>query len=1268
MSITTFKKEDIPVLLASQTIDASRGILFGATASMEPNKINRTILIGLGGTGVKTIDYVKGAIEAALKPTWKDYIAFLGIDTDWNEFKIAKFLDERKCKMITAQNVGTHGVSPGNRSIAQRKLIPDEQVIPGINGAGAGKKRQIGTFKLHDQDPGSPGIDESIVDYIASIAAERMAPLGVGDEGNGAYEVYVIGSVCGGTCSGTFMEMPALIDRALSGYPVHKRAILYLPDTLSALDPTHKSELFANGYASLKELDYFMGESMRGGYQDTWGYNNAANSEIKLPREGDPNPAFFKLPYLVGSQVPGSKEGAQTAREAVCELLINLLGEMRSTSTEVFSLESHFDNAQHHVSERLYKNPVTKDEEASGENHDRPRHYAAIGYAEASAPEKLVRAYTVYKSCEVAGLQPISGEERANMINHGATLLPFRAENDKLNATEGTQNAKKVIAPVQEFLNIVHSGSFSFVADLKLPIPPTWDKIKNHDYDDQTTALLTSNVVQNRTDDTMMNNLRTKVREMFGAFKENAKEFVKREGPLAFYNLFKGTFSPVNEEFGMGIEAMLKNLVIGKKQDGGVYPWKDETQAQNELVLARSAIDSTNKSLFNGSLRTTQCAAWVSAYDNLQKAHIDAACRKFVFGDTGCFKKDFLEPAQLLADELRYFGYILESVSGIYKSFGEKVETFEKFRTAHDGNTDVNMVAIDDSAYNWLKKQADAMVATVDGKNFRDNLVDNFFEKPSKWIDVPENCVEVNKDQVSLVAEDVPIPARTLFDEFATNNLPPMINVSIQTMFDELNRNGHSYNSTANSVIASLAAKSRPQFNGQVQPSYVAAVYPASLDIAGGSGPAIAKALKQAFELKFQGMSLQVFSSADADSIRCYQVAAPFEMYKLTDLAAWEKEYEAKLMAASSVHENISKSVASMLHCMSPEAEGTMGDVYKETMPWEDYPAVTLQGDPRIPNAKNGMISREGYARIKLDEVVEEAKKLGVLYVEETAAGYLVKRVNCDMSKRWDRFSLMSCRQDPKTHMILLGRDLAQSVAIQHGIDDLNHISKAVILLEGGILSGAAASEEQAWRNAARVLRAHIPMYREVLSTLDKFREWSRDILDYNEKVMQQYRPAKALHLMKSLLVSKNASGAWELTRENGNKEILANLVPQMMAYIPNKEKRFIENGMLSYYLYQKIENFLPGNALDERYDASKKHYNDLLGQMATEELDKGREQAALATKEANALVEKGLRVDGYEGITEKFRKEMAPYGLSDNELLEIQSYYTRIFLIDSLD
>lgn len=1268
MSLTQFKKETIPALLASTTIDASKGILFGNTANMEPNTVNRTILIGLGGTGVRTVDYVKGQVTAKLKPTWNQYIAFLGIDTDWNEFNHAKFLSESEKEMITSSKVGARGVNPASRSIAQKRLVPDAQILQGADGPGAGRKRQYGSFKIHDQDPGVPGVDEKVVNHIRNLVADQLTPIPAGQPGS--YEIYVIGSVCGGTCSGTFLEMPALIDRALHGRPVHTRAILYLPDTLAALDPAAASELYANGYASLKELDYFMGESMRSGYIDTWGFNNSASPEITLPRSGDPDPTFFALPYLVGSQSPGSREASQKAMETIAEQLVSLMGRMNSPDPNVFSIESHFDNAKHRVSERHYLDPVAASDEAAGENHDRPRHYAAIGFAEASAPEKTVRAYTLAKTCDAAGLKPISTAERANLISHGVKLLPFRGEEDLLPAMEGTAKAEEILAPVKSVLAMIHSGQFNFVADLNQP-EVTWRKIRDNAFDGHDIESATNNIIANRTNSKTMDDLRGKIHKAYEDYQKNVIEYVKEEGPLAFCNLFTGKFIPNDEDFGTGIEKMLKNLSNGVLADGKLYKgWTPVLDANKELQDIRSNINAIQATLLNGTLRKQLQALWVEKYNKWAKSRIDEKRREYALGDTGIFTTDFLRPAQLLNDEIRTFGYILEGVTDIYSSFGNKMDDFTKFQDARDNLTEVNIAAVSDSSYKWIKQQADEMIAVVNGKNFRDNLVENFFANRAAWMDIPAHCIEANPTTgvVKLIHEDVPVAARSMFDEFAAKELPPMLNVSIQAMFDELESTGTDYESTATAIVNSLAAQSSLQFNGDVSASFVVAVYPASLQSAAGTGPAIAAAIKQAFELRFSGLALQVFSSDDADTIRCYQLAAPFEMYHLHDLGSWENEYEAKLKTTTPTDNSISCGVASYLHCMSPSAKGTMGQAFEEVLPWEDYPSVVLYtSDPRTPDPKTGLVCREGELRKKVDQVIAQARELGVLYCDQTAGGFLIRRVFCDQTITWDKFDIFGCQADPRTGLLQTGRDLAETIATQHN-RTLAQITKPVVLNEGGIFSGASKTEAQAWKNAARVLRAHVPMYLEVLQTLEKFQTWGEDIRKYNEEILKRFRPAKMVWLMKSLVLRQREDQAWVLKTPSGTEKIIANLTPAMKSFLPPKDKRYLDNGMLAFYLFNKLEAVLPGDALDERYGAARKQYEEYLNDMAQDELTAGQQLAALVESERAAMLEKGMPDEATDKIREKFRNALKPIGLSDEELVRIQQFYFRASLADVLD
>ena len=128
--------------------------------------------------------------------------------------------------------------------------------------------------------------------------------------------------------------------------------------------------------------------------------------------------------------LPGSRNRAYTdlqlvlgTLETIAEHLVSIMGKISNVDNNqidqqqnVFSIESHFDNAKQHVSERNYLNPVTPTGEADGENHDRPRRYAAIGFAEASAPEKTVRA-VAGGNCNKTPQKKFITEIRRNLQN-----------------------------------------------------------------------------------------------------------------------------------------------------------------------------------------------------------------------------------------------------------------------------------------------------------------------------------------------------------------------------------------------------------------------------------------------------------------------------------------------------------------------------------------------------------------------------------------------------------------------------------------------------------------------------------------------------------------------------------------------------------------------------------------------------------------------------------------------------------------------------------
>lgn len=702
-NMQSFKSEDYPILLAANEIDATDGALFNTAALLKPNTMDRTILIGLGGTGIQTLDYVKGVITNRLDPTWSSYVGFLGIDTDATELSHAKYLKQEEMVLTTRPGAENRKLNPMAYPQAWRRFADPKVMakVPDMNGKGASRKRLVGRLKIHDRDTVG-AVDMEIVQKLANLKAKLT--------GVSSYEVFVIGSVSGGTCSGGFLEMPALIRRAFGDADLHIYAMLYLPDTLTSLDPAGAADLKANGYAALKELNYYQGIAMRPGYNEKFGYNDPSAPELELAG-GRP---FFDIPYLIGTVSGATANASRVARQNIAEFLISLLSEVtvvtradadKDGNDKPFSTASFLDNAIPFWNKKEQM-PGVPETEAAGWRHEFPRHYGAIGFAQIAAPKKIVRSYVVGKACAEAGFKPVSVEKRDEMIASGAPLLPFRGANDYMNATEGTAKAREILAPVLPLLQTIHSADFSFMAATGWPAENLWDSLYKRQHEVGAMPGRLNAAFEDRIGPAAMKALENEINKAFAAYRTNVQSFVEQEGPLAFDNLYHGRFTKVGDNNGIGIETMLRRLRGGKTILDAQFRWDTPAAKAKDLEVAQQEVHKASNLAGLLGKRTKAASAWVFAYDKWQQARIIEKRREYALGDVGKFNELFLRPAALLADQLRAFGDTLAAMSDIYAAHGNCLEDFSAFSRARDNNTEINLCAVSAASHGWLLREA----------------------------------------------------------------------------------------------------------------------------------------------------------------------------------------------------------------------------------------------------------------------------------------------------------------------------------------------------------------------------------------------------------------------------------------------------------------------------------------------------------------------------------------------------------------------------------
>lgn len=229
------------------------------------------LLIGLGGTGIDALTHAKYAIHRKMKlkdgESVPGRVAFLGIDTDENQIV--------KSKVADTTLAGTEFIdiseSNLNNLMSNHDLIANDYerdwlskgVHADVVGFGASGVRQFGRFMLiHRAD-----------DVVARIKQAVSSIWGAG-KANGAefdidtrINVFIFSGVAGGTGSGTFLDMAYLvrevIERRMSiNYNVNVYGVLYMP-AVNACKISARAVLDylpINGYAALKELDFWMNQ------------------------------------------------------------------------------------------------------------------------------------------------------------------------------------------------------------------------------------------------------------------------------------------------------------------------------------------------------------------------------------------------------------------------------------------------------------------------------------------------------------------------------------------------------------------------------------------------------------------------------------------------------------------------------------------------------------------------------------------------------------------------------------------------------------------------------------------------------------------------------------------------------------------------------------------------------------------------------------------------------------------------------------------------
>ncbi len=349
------------------------------------NSVNHpTVIISLGGLGGKTLNSLKRQIMRRVKPEG-NAIRLLAIDSD-----------EASLRQYDALVQNEETVSIFESAIARMAVVPEaipdfiknwkhKMFTPRLAGEGCGGIRQNGRFSLAAQ----ASYDKIRAKIISCIKSAQAAATGSN------VNVIFIAGISGGTGSGTFIDMAYLTqDILLRDFGIDRAnfkvsAYIFMPNVQFRVNGVSRSALARNGYAALKELDYYYNIEKSGG-EYSWPFveGSVRNSKSRI---------YDFCTIVSGANDDGMVlDPQQAAINVTVESLMSVITDAQLTvdGQPQQLLTSFLDNNESTVSDWLVNG-------AGSQVKQYPRStnycYNVIGYGSAKVPVDAIMSYMAHE-------------------------------------------------------------------------------------------------------------------------------------------------------------------------------------------------------------------------------------------------------------------------------------------------------------------------------------------------------------------------------------------------------------------------------------------------------------------------------------------------------------------------------------------------------------------------------------------------------------------------------------------------------------------------------------------------------------------------------------------------------------------------------------------------------------------------------------------------------------------------------------------------------
>lgn len=904
--------------------DASDGKLFSRPTQMTPDPNKRSLIIGLGGSGIKTVNQIK-TVLAAKCADYSSRVSFLAIDTDANDIlRSTTALSPNETHVISNEGGDINAYYKGTRrsSFIDSWCTNQVPAMQDLTLDGANQKRQISKMKIfYPSDIAYPN-DKKLMETIRN-AVNRAIHGWTADE---KLQVFIILGVSGGTGSGGIIDIAQLVRRVSPEGRTDVIGIFYMPDAM----PIDDNSIKANGYAALKELDYYVCARQRDD-EDKLFVNPVSDGGVeKIVRKGKP---LYDMPILVSGSADGTglaKDKYPETRRTATEFIVNLLAESESNKSKAagdnqFLLKSFLSNKETTRTTTFLPHmydPDTNREigEMFGEDcFD----YCAIGVSTVAIPEQIVMSYAVEEI--VNSLLGSSSRFVANDFK-GFDLAPMGSVQGAGAISQILITAKTVSGKLEGFCKLTRPDGMD--ADI--------NDIRGGSADEQFRRALRVNEVRRKAITDVDKWLSDEVDE----FIKRAKQYMVEHGPQSFVMLCKGVDSTKSNY--EGLLARLEKI-------------EDPEDRIANVKLAVADIDKTQTKLkgFGGTIRNAfakHVETWHRQFIALESAQIEEAVSAHLFGSDHAFNLYFRDPVKRFIESCEDFSEALDELRDVYTELGDGFDTVEKFRATAQKNEPINVNVLSGKAeYDWAKQLVEDNIRTVNFQSLKESLIESFVTNRRAWTDYdPKRPLSSPRRQ---------------FDELIAGAFK-LENITLAQYFTQCVTNP---DMESEKIISQLVDRARPRYHekgiGLGMEAKVYLLVPAQLF----SGR---PELMESFEQSCHKHEVEMYLSHVQDKIICYRFKCALPIYALAQIDAWETAYE-----------TVNPEQDKLLHTNT----GNSPEFSKESgVPWADRPPVAYKHDVRLPQS-NGLVSREGrYFKEVIDPFFREALEIGLIQPVQT--------------------------------------------------------------------------------------------------------------------------------------------------------------------------------------------------------------------------------------------------------------------------------------------